>query len=249
MKRIVKIVLLVIFIVPLGIYLFNSYEKKRYTEESEAYFQQKCEKDAGEFIYRTVENVEGLYQMRPRDPRDYFTRLRSGDLPEDPYGHTNYEARRVEALFLNPKPKNAPRYKYFESTKAPNTDRRFPTMPYLNEPVVTGEKYWRYTLFGHDENGAEIFTAEQSTNLKSSYGFTWKEIRDDRDKLLGVWEGNLIVMNLNSNEVLGIKRGFFYVNLFTKEIHLCPRDKSSTMTYDFISKVIKPIEDTNEGDK
>ena len=46
-----------------------------YGEASYVYFEHKCETDAGEFIYKTVENVEGLYQMRPRDPRDYFTRF------------------------------------------------------------------------------------------------------------------------------------------------------------------------------
>ena len=67
-----------------------------------AYFNHLCEKEAGEFIYKTVDNVEGLYQMRPRDPRDYFDRLSHGDIPEDPYGHTNVEAQAPQVLFVSP---------------------------------------------------------------------------------------------------------------------------------------------------
>ena len=31
------------------------------------YFDHLCKTEAGEFIYRTVENVEGIYIMRPRE--------------------------------------------------------------------------------------------------------------------------------------------------------------------------------------
>lgn len=34
------------------------------------YFDHLCKTEAGEFIYKTVENVEGLYMMRPRKKSD-----------------------------------------------------------------------------------------------------------------------------------------------------------------------------------
>ena len=33
---------------------------------SQEYFDHLCKTEAGEFIYKTVENVEGIYMMRPR---------------------------------------------------------------------------------------------------------------------------------------------------------------------------------------
>ncbi|MCS6319917.1 MAG: hypothetical protein H8K05_19540, partial [Nitrospira sp.] len=33
---------------------------------SQEYFDHLCKAEAGEFIYKTVENVDGLYMMRPR---------------------------------------------------------------------------------------------------------------------------------------------------------------------------------------
>ena len=53
------------------------------------YLQHKCDTAAGEFIYKTVDNVESVFQMRQRDPWDYLTRLKNRDIPEDPWGHTD----------------------------------------------------------------------------------------------------------------------------------------------------------------
>ena len=41
---------------------------------SQEYFDHLCKTEAGEFIYKTVENVEGIYMMRPREQAtDYHT--------------------------------------------------------------------------------------------------------------------------------------------------------------------------------
>ena len=75
---------------------------------SEQYFDHLCKAEAGEFIYKTVENVEGLYMMRPRqeatdDELEHLYAL------EDPYGHTNHEVTMGEYNFVSPN-----RYVYFE---------------------------------------------------------------------------------------------------------------------------------------
>ncbi len=61
----------------------------------EQYFDHLCKTEAGEFIYKTVENVEGLYMMRPRKEAtdDELSHLYA---LEDPYGHTNGEANMGE---------------------------------------------------------------------------------------------------------------------------------------------------------
>lgn len=60
---------------------------------SKQYFDALCKAEAGEFIYKTVENVEGVYQVRPRSRQeygDYFQEDRY--VLEDPYGYTLDEA-------------------------------------------------------------------------------------------------------------------------------------------------------------
>jgi len=212
-----------------------------YGEISYAYFEHKCEKDAGEFIYRTVENVEGLFQIRPRDPRDYFSRLRKGDIPEDPFGHTNTEAQRPWLLFVRNPSKG--RYQFFESIKGPDLKsydaRRH--KEFEPKPVYTGEKYWLYERAGSSQYGS-IYLAEQTSELRSRYGFTWREMRDRWDELLGVYGGELIIKELDTDEVLGIRRGYVMINKYSRKGGMCPKIKNDNTTYYFLKKVLIPLE-------
>lgn len=212
-----------------------------YGEISYAYFQHKCETEAGEFIYRTVNNVEGLYQMRPRDPRDYFDRLRHGDIPEDPYGHTNREAQRPHQMFVRKKFNDFVYYKFLETSMSPPNSI---LDKYDTPPVVTGEPYWIYTIVDIETDGKmkrTIYHAEQSSSIKSKYGFTWNEVRDKWDKFFGIYGSELIVKDLIDDETLGIRRGYFYLNNFSRRASICPRRKNSNSTYAFVSKVLMPI--------
>lgn len=206
-----------------------------------AYFNYKCEKDGGEFIYSTVENVEGLFQIRLREPGDYFDRLSNHDIPEDPYGHTNWEAQLPHTLFVDPPRAN---YKYFETSKSPNKDRRFPKAKISGGVIVTGEEYWRY--FYPEENPGQNISVEQTDTLKSQYGFTWREVRDAWDKLFGVWGGELLIKELTTDEILGIKRGYFYRGYFSHLLNVCPK-KGYEPSFKFIKKILKPIDDGFRG--
>src|SRR5207237_7661024 len=52
---------------------------------TQEYFEHLCKPEAGEFIYKTVENVEGIYQMRPREALT-DAMLQDRYYLEDPYG-------------------------------------------------------------------------------------------------------------------------------------------------------------------
>ena len=56
----------------------------------EQYFDHLCKNEAGEFIYRTVENVGGLYLMRPREKVDEY-KLQHLYAIEDPYAYSDIE--------------------------------------------------------------------------------------------------------------------------------------------------------------
>ena len=210
-----------------------------------AHFDAHCENDAGEFIYKTVENVEGLYQMRLRDPEDYFDNLRhfrdgTGKLLEDPFGHTNVEAQRPNLLFIGSVHNKAfYKYQYFETEASPNEYDVSLHKSFDEQPIVTREKYWRYTLARVDRDGRSyrnIYHAEQTPTLKSRYGFTWREIRDEKDKQYGIWGGELIVKDMKTDETLAIRRGYL-----SFDFGICPDDKTDRITYYFINKVLKPI--------
>jgi hypothetical protein len=54
----------------------------------EQYFDHLCKTEAGEFIFKTVENVEGLYMMRPRERSPDYMQEHLYAM-EDPYGYTD----------------------------------------------------------------------------------------------------------------------------------------------------------------
>jgi len=211
-------------------------------EAAYRYFQRHCDTQSGEFIYKTVENVEGVYQMRLRDPRDYFDRVRKGDILEDPYGHTNSEAQMPWVTFMgNSDPKYA--YEYFETTLAPNKSilelRHF---RFENVPKFTDKKFWIYRRANESKTNAKYnnIIAEQVPKIRSRYGFTWREIRDSWDRRFGIYGGEVIVVDLATSEELAVRRGFILWATFSDRTGICPRGKTDTTTAGFVMRVLRP---------
>ena len=49
---------------------------------------------------------------------------------------------------------------------------------------------------------------ERVHGLKSRYGFTWRGITRPHDRELGVAGGELIILDVQTNEVLAVRRGY-----------------------------------------
>ena len=203
------------------------------------YFKHKCDTEAGEFIYRTVENVEGVFQMRLREPRDLIARLRKGDIPEDPWGHTNTDARQPFAPFMRA-------YDYFETSKGlKDRGDRWNRDVFASRPDYGPGDLWRYSLGEPDGNEYRLrrrgeavtrpLVVQRIETIKSRYGYTWREVRDKYDRHFGVWGGELIVKDLETDEVLAISRGFFDANY-----SICPKRGMKRLVYDFVRQVLQP---------
>jgi len=215
---------------------------------SQEYFDHLCKTEAGEFIYKTVENVEGLYMMRPRKEAT-DNELEHLYALEDPYGHTNGEATMGEYDFVSPN-----RYSYLERpTQLPRISRA--TQQYGGS--ITGEQrseaYARFS--GYDARHLESMKRESVESLKSRYGFTWRDISRPHDRELGIAGGELIVLDLQTTEVLGVRRGFIRSGMVRNNLtgiwwltgQTCPkygyrngRNKDFDLSYWFIGKVLKP---------
>lgn len=74
---------------------------------SQEYFDHFCKTEAGEFIYKTVEDVDGVYQMRPRDEVSQQV-LASLFVLEDVYGYDRVEATEPENHYVGPQ-----KYQFF----------------------------------------------------------------------------------------------------------------------------------------
>lgn len=203
---------------------------------SQEYFDHLCKTEAGEFIYKTVKNVDGLLQMRPRD-RVFDSYMEHLYAPEDPFGYEDWEAKNPQNTFVRPQ-----RYRYFESPMLPSEALKIPNAHYKR-------------FYGYDDKDPKTMTEEPVVEGKSQYGFTWRGITRSHDRDHGIAGGELIVLDLKSNEVLAVRRGFIQsgdarnhlTGIWWLSGTVCPKDRERIFsTYEFISRVLIPRNSNNQ---
>ena len=212
------------------------------------YFDHLCKTEAGEFIYKTVENVEGLYMMRLRKrATDY--ELEHLYALEDPYGHTTDESMLVQDSYVQPA---TGKYQFLEmpmpvvKRKDGSQYRRY----YRDENAHPEKKY--QTMIGGRGVFVPYIVAEiATTDINSRYGYTWRGIKRPHDRELGIAGGETIVLDLQTNEVLAVRRGFmrtgFIKNNLTGVWWLtgpsCP-NRGTKPTRIFLEEVLMPLPST-----
>jgi hypothetical protein len=218
----------------------------------EQYFDHLCKTEAGEFIYKTVESIEGIYQMRLRSMgADY--ELQHLYVLEDPYGYVN--PRYVDAVKTADVKKRG--YRLYK----PDQNYKFleKPIPALLQNPADGAKYLRYTRPNTDklifENGQYMYPGDQQPpmfeervkDLRSRYGFTWRGIKRPHDRELGIAGGEFIILDLQANEVLAVRRGYIRTaniretggRVWWLGGHSCPSNLPGVEEA-FIHKVLKP---------
>lgn len=137
---------------------------------AEGYFKQLCEKDAGEWIFKTVEGVEGVFQGRQNIPQ-----YRNSALKYQAYEATEVFSRSMEEVLVQP---IYGQYNYMERPRDPDE---------IGKAYVRffrgAENKSKYLIgfpvrnkSGKFFNVPYIVNKEQADPLKSSYGFIWRQI-------------------------------------------------------------------------
>ena len=202
---------------------------------SEQYFDHLCKTEAGEFIYKTVENVEGIFMMRPGTSVPYGTNHLYA--LEDPYG--NSAKNDQDIWFVRPS-----RYLFLETILLSPTEQERHTLARPDSKT----KYIRYS--GYDGKNRETMAKAFSTDLKSRYGYTWRGISRPSDRELGIAGGEVIVVDLHTQEVIGVHRGFSKFEIDEKKgvaglrwARVCPLmpNIGGGVHLAFILKVVRPI--------
>jgi hypothetical protein len=204
------------------------------------YFEHLCKTEAGEFIFKTVENVQGLYMMRPRkEATDY--ELEHLYALEDPYGHT--DDPNPQDYFIQP-PYGV--YAFAEEPSRPATQPFSPYRRYVRGSEKDSKKDFVYMKDMHSERVPYVVEVEGTERLKSRYGYTWRGITRPHDRDLGIAGGELIVMDVQQNEILGVRRGFIrsggvrnLTGIWWLNGQICPK-KTPLTTSQFIQKVLQP---------
>ena len=212
------------------------------------YFDHLCKTEAGEFIYKTVENVEGLFMMRPRmEATDY--ELEHLYALEDPYGQALGVWNHPEEYFVQPA---IGKYEFLE-LRSPSSTVPAGSMKYrrfYRDPNAHPGKDYPTAIDGRFVRVPYIVREKGTDSLKSRYGFTWKGIARPHDRELGIAGGELIVLDLKTNEVLAVRRGFIRsgnvrnnltgVWWLTGQVCFGTRTRREHL---FIKEVLKPMSD------
>jgi len=199
---------------------------------SKQYFDHLCRTEAGEFIFRTVENVEGMMMLRPR-PFATDEMLMDRYALEDPFGYENWEATEPEKIFVNPKG-----YKYLEK-------------PFDGEGGKKVKRFFGYSARWEGNTMVKTPMQVEITDApRSRYAYTWRGIRREKDRELGIAGGELIVLDSESSQVLAVRRGYIRTgNVKTSRTgiwwltgEVCPKSRETMFaTERFLRKVLKPI--------
>lgn len=177
---------------------------------SEQYFQHLCQTEAGDYVFRRVENVEGVFQMRPRRniygaPIDY-DRYRLEEPTGVGSGDTGTLGWRAPAELVQPP---IGKYEFLEQPADPpgSVIRYFrgrndhPPDGYKNG-VDAGDRNRKMAYLPF------IVAKEQHDQRRARYGFTWRGIKRPQDRRYSIGAGEYLIVDLDTDEVLAVKRAF-----------------------------------------
>ncbi|MDP3092117.1 MAG: hypothetical protein Q8N04_15695 [Nitrospira sp.] len=217
---------------------------------SEQYFEHLCKTEAGEFIYKTVENVEGFHLMRPRKrATDYEMEHLYG--LEAPYVEVHGEYHSPEEYFVQP---HLGKYQFLEVPLAKSQDASSYRRYYRDENAHPGKDY-QTAINGRFVRVPYIVAEKEAQSLNSKYGVTWRGITRPHDRDLGIAGSELIVLNLETNEILAVRRGFKrtggvrnLTGIWWLAGQTCPK-LSDRPDHWFIRDVLKPAADLKKKEK
>jgi len=202
---------------------------------SEQYFEHLCKTESGDFIFKTVANVGGLYFMRPPN------RPTDADLMD----RYKLEAPGIERTFQLMRPNSEERAELFINPPW----ARFSFMEEPNQSTNVANRYVR--IYGYKQR-VSTMKVEGVDDLKSNYGLLWRGVKRAHDRELNISGSEWIVIDLATNEVLALQRdyartgitrnapgGIWWLNAIN-----CPgstvKQILGSQIYDFVIKSLEP---------
>ncbi|MEK7760740.1 MAG: hypothetical protein AAB433_04075, partial [Nitrospirota bacterium] len=170
------------------------------------YFDHLCKNEAGEFIYQAVETVEGLFMMRPRaKATDY--ELEHLYALEDPYGQVLGVSYGPEDYYVQP---GIGKYQFleepFEQESLTAKSKKY--RRYYRDPRAHPGRDFQTAIDGKFVRVPYVVAQKEVEALQSHFGYTWRGITRPHDREFGIAGGEIIVLNLATNEILAVRRGF-----------------------------------------
>ncbi len=210
----------------------------RWWWSSKQYFLHLCETEAGEFVFKSVDNVEGFLFMRPPSwPTDFDLKDRyklEGANFERTFQGYRDDVRSRGAAFSSP----GRNFLYFEEPDEHSSDSES-----------------RYLKASHyDRKKIELSELEVLSKPSGPYAVTWRGLRRPKDRENGIAGTEIIVIDIRSNKVMGVWRDYGLTGRNPEEWNgvwwltaaICPKFYSKykrpelQQWYGFVSAVLVP---------
>ncbi len=177
---------------------------------SEQYFEHLCLTEAGDYVFRRIENVEGVFQLRPRPPiygtPIDFDRYRLEEPTGIGAGDTGTAGWRAAGELVQP---ITGVYAYLEQpSPSPGRVIRYSRGRNANPP----RGYENGVPAGDRDNQPAylpfVVVREEFSQRQARYGFTWRGLRRPHDRRHAIASGEYLIVDLDTGEVLAVKRAF-----------------------------------------
>ena len=223
---------------------------------SEQYFKHLCDTEAGQYIFKTMENVDGFLQMRPHR-RYKEIELMDPFLIESAVGLSGDAGQVYSAPFPNvhyggPIYFIQPMLGHYLWLDQPANDRPTYIHFYRDLSAMTFPKDGKEYVTGLNSRTARVpFLIAQQEKVKSDarLGYTYRGIRRKDDRNSRIAGGEMIILDLQSGEVLAVYREFKWMHGKIPRLDLsrwCGRPNSPDFDHLFIQKVLKPKSNINQ---
>lgn len=222
-------------------------EAKRYREAAWAHFQKRCKENAGEKIYRVVENVDGLLLLKPRK-RPTDQEFRDQYWMGDPYGH-DADGRLEIVAYL----------------AALNKDG----LPVIHSTPRAGYKFVEiestdggFIQYRRDDPRKPP-TEHPQKSRSATFGVIWRDISTAEDRQFWTAGGKLQVIDLATNDVVaervgylleaefgstsGGRRPWLFARLHYSERACPPFRRQALINREFVERVVKPQSGSRDG--
>ena len=183
-----------------GTAYFEASRRAEFRKVASARYQQLCNEKAGEKIYKVVDNVEGVYLMRPRKVagKELYDQFWMGD----PYGYSALEARFPGTLTADRSGKTIS-----GEELTPITGYQYVEMP--NSGVASDPLAPKYVREERKPGGTQGEVVRIVTNERlSRYALDWEDISTPEDRRYWIAGGRMRVIDLTTNEVIAERVGF-----------------------------------------
>ncbi|MBP6280123.1 MAG: hypothetical protein KA388_10220 [Rhodocyclaceae bacterium] len=194
--------------------VYEQLKKKHLVVTAKDYFEALCKAEAGEFVFKAVENVDGIYEIRP-SRRSTDREFQDRYVLEDPWNAASSGWRIFQTG-----------WKYWDSFGGQFVQPNHGKFDFSETPMTTGEKFpsrivhvYRNTdsvsgrtitsvLNGKFVQVPYVVAWKEVGNVSANFGFTWRGIQRPHDREMNIAGSELAIVALASNEIIALRRDF-----------------------------------------